>query len=49
MRTIEQPLHLIAHERSRRRAAEIDRMIAAGLRFSCVLADAGYALTAPFP
>lgn len=28
--------------------AEIDRVIAAGVRFSCVLADAGYGLSAPF-
>src|SRR5580658_682661 len=28
--------------------AEIDRAIAAGIRFGCVLADAGYGLSAPF-
>jgi SRSO17 transposase len=28
--------------------AEIDRVIAAGARFGCVLADAGYGLSAPF-
>ena len=28
--------------------AEIDRMIAAGVRFGCVLADAGYGMSAPF-
>ena len=28
--------------------AEIDRIIAAGARFDCVLADAGYGLSAPF-
>ena len=28
--------------------AEIDRMISAGVRFSCVLADAGYGMSAPF-
>jgi len=28
--------------------AEIDRMRAAGIRFGCVLADAGYGLSAPF-
>jgi len=28
---------------------EIDRVIAAGVRFGCVLADAGYGLSAPFP
>ena len=27
---------------------EIDRLIAAGIRFGCVLADAGYGLSAPF-
>lgn len=27
---------------------EIDRIIAAGMRFGCVLADAGYGLSAPF-
>ena len=28
--------------------AEIDRMIVAGVRFGCVLADAGYGMSAPF-
>ena len=28
--------------------AEIDRVIATGVRFACVLADAGYGLSAPF-
>src|SRR6516165_10538664 len=28
--------------------AEIDRVVAAGVRFGCVLADAGYGLSAPF-
>ena len=28
--------------------AEIDRMMAAGVRFGCVLADAGYGISAPF-
>ena len=28
--------------------AEIDRVMAAGMRFGCVLADAGYGLSAPF-
>jgi SRSO17 transposase len=28
--------------------AEIDRVMAAGVRFDCVLADAGYGLSAPF-
>ena len=27
---------------------EIDRLMAAGVRFGCVLADAGYGLSAPF-
>ena len=29
-------------------SSEIDRAIAAGVRFGCVLADAGYGLSAPF-
>ena len=28
--------------------AEIDRVMAAGVHFGCVLADAGYGLSAPF-
>src|SRR5690348_2339139 len=28
--------------------AELDRVIAAGVRFGCVLADAGYGMSAPF-
>jgi hypothetical protein len=28
--------------------AEIDHVIAAGVRFGCVLADAGYGMSAPF-
>lgn len=28
--------------------AEIDRVVAAGVRFGCVLADAGYGMSAPF-
>jgi SRSO17 transposase len=28
--------------------AEVDRLLAAGVRFGCVLADAGYGLSAPF-
>src|SRR5712672_2848786 len=28
--------------------AEIDRVIAAGVRFGCVLAEAGYGMSAPF-
>jgi SRSO17 transposase len=27
---------------------EIDRVVAAGVRFGCVLADAGYRMSAPF-
>ena len=34
--------------RAARTKAEIDRVIAAGVRFGCVLADAGYGLSAPF-
>src|SRR2546429_10017196 len=29
--------------------AEIDRMISAGVRFGCVLADAGYGMRQPLP
>ena len=29
-------------------SVEVDRMVAAGVRFGCVLADAGYGLSAPF-
>src|SRR6202008_5058738 len=29
--------------------AEVDRVMAAGVRFGCVVADAGYGLSAPFP
>ena len=36
------------HVPSRRCLAEIDRLIATGVRFACVLADAGYGLSAPF-
>jgi SRSO17 transposase len=42
----------IEHRRARSKPeialAEIDRMIAAGVRFGCVLADAGYGSSAPF-
>jgi SRSO17 transposase len=34
--------------RTKPELAEIDRVCAAGLRFGCVLADAGYGLSAPF-
>ena len=36
------------HERNRKWLTEIDRAIAAGVRFGCALADAGYGLSAPF-
>jgi SRSO17 transposase len=36
------------HGQSQMALAEIDRVIAAGVRFGCVLADAGYGLSAPF-
>ncbi len=36
------------HGPSPRSLAEIDRAMAAGVRFGCVLADAGYGLSAPF-
>jgi DDE superfamily endonuclease len=37
------------HERNRKWLwREIDRAIAAGVRFGCALADAGYGLSAPF-
>lgn len=40
--------HLAARTKPEIALAEIDRMVAAGLRFGCVLADAGYGLSAPF-
>ena len=39
--------HRIARTKPEIALAEIDRMIAAGVRFGCVLADAGYGLSAP--
>src|SRR6266853_4591958 len=38
----------IARTKPEMALAEIDRVIAAGVRFGCVLADAGYGLSAPF-
>ena len=38
----------IAHTKPEIALAEIDRVTAAGVRFGCVLADAGYGLSAPF-
>ena len=42
----------VAHRTARTKPqialAEIDRLIAGGVRFGCVLADAGYGLSAPF-
>ena len=40
--------HRVARTKPEIALAEIDRMIAAGVRFGCVLADAGYGLSAPF-
>ena len=40
--------HRTARTKAEVALAEIDRMIAAGVRFGCVLADAGYGLSAPF-
>ncbi len=40
--------HLAARTKPEIALAEIDRMTAAGVRFGCVLADAGYGLSAPF-
>jgi len=40
--------HRMARTKPEVALAEIDRVIAAGVRFSCVLADAGYGLSAPF-
>jgi SRSO17 transposase len=40
--------HRTARSKPEIALAEIDRMIAAGVRFGCVLADAGYGLSAPF-
>ena len=40
--------HRVARTKPEIALAEIDRVIAAGVRFGCVLADAGYGLSAPF-
>ena len=40
--------HRTARTKPQIALAEIDRMIAGGVRFGCVLADAGYGLSAPF-
>src|SRR5439155_5132112 len=40
--------HRAARSKPEIALAEIDRVIAAGARFGCVLADAGYGLSAPF-
>src|SRR5437016_4899988 len=40
--------HRVARTKPEIALAEIDRVIAAGARFGCVLADAGYGLSAPF-
>ena len=40
--------HRTARTKPEMALAEIDRIIAAGVRFGCVLADAGYGMSAPF-
>src|SRR5476649_54216 len=40
--------HRAARSKPEIALAEIDRVIAAGVRFGCVLADAGYGMSAPF-
>ena len=40
--------HRTARTKPELALAELDRVIAAGVRFGCVLADAGYGLSAPF-
>jgi SRSO17 transposase len=40
--------HRAARSKPEIALAEIDRVVAAGVRFGCVLADAGYGLSAPF-
>jgi SRSO17 transposase len=40
--------HRVAQTKPEMALVEVDRMVAAGVRFGCVLADAGYRLSAPF-
>jgi len=40
--------HRVARTKPEIALAEIDRVMAAGMRFGCVLVDAGYGLSAPF-
>jgi SRSO17 transposase len=40
--------HRTARTKPQIALAEIDRLVAGGIRFGCVLADAGYGLSAPF-
>jgi SRSO17 transposase len=40
--------HRAARTKPQIALAEIDRLIAGGVRFGCVLADAGYGMSAPF-
>jgi SRSO17 transposase len=40
--------HRTARTKPEMALAELDRVIAAGVRFGCVLADAGYGMSAPF-
>jgi SRSO17 transposase len=42
------PAHRTAQTKPQIALAEIDRLIAGGVRFGCVLADAGYGQSAPF-
>src|SRR3979411_2787149 len=39
--------HRVAQTKPEMAVVEVDRMVAAGVRFGCVLADAGYGLSAP--